>query len=116
MPRKRNKIYEMKKEFEALCKMQATQKEIMSFFEIDMTALDRFCKRNYQRTFSKTKDMLSDGGRMSLRRKQMSVALDGSVPMLIWLGKQYLGQTDSPIIFSEESAYPIVPNDDISDS
>lgn len=29
-----------------------------------------------------------------LRAKQIEVALNGNVPMLIWLGKQYLGQKD----------------------
>jgi len=32
--------------------------------------------------------------RKSLRRKQIELAKRGSVPMLIWLGKQYLGQRD----------------------
>jgi len=32
--------------------------------------------------------------RRSLRRKQWEVARKGNVPMLIWLGKQYLGQSD----------------------
>ncbi len=31
---------------------------------------------------------------MSLRRRQLAVARKGNVSMLIWLGKQYLGQTD----------------------
>jgi hypothetical protein len=31
---------------------------------------------------------------MSLRRKQMDVALGGNIVMLIWLGKQMLGQID----------------------
>jgi hypothetical protein len=30
----------------------------------------------------------------SLRRKQLEVALGGNIAMLIWLGKQFLGQTD----------------------
>jgi len=30
----------------------------------------------------------------SLRRKQAELALNGNVTMLIWLGKQYLGQRD----------------------
>ena len=30
----------------------------------------------------------------SLRRKQYEVAMRGNVSMLIWLGKQYLGQTE----------------------
>ena len=29
-----------------------------------------------------------------LRGKQVDLALNGSVPLLIWLGKQYLGQRD----------------------
>ena len=32
-----------------------------------------------------------------LRKKQFEKALDGDVRMLIWLGKQYLGQADSPM-------------------
>lgn len=32
--------------------------------------------------------------KMSLRRRQLEIALKGSVPMLIWLGKQVLGQSD----------------------
>lgn len=35
-----------------------------------------------------------DTGRMSLKRKQWEVAMSGNVTMLIWLGKQNLGQTD----------------------
>ena len=34
--------------------------------------------------------------KISLRRKQHKTAMKGSVPMLIHLGKHYLGQTDSP--------------------
>jgi hypothetical protein len=33
-------------------------------------------------------------GRMSLKRKQYEVAMNGHVTMLIWLGKQYLDQKD----------------------
>jgi hypothetical protein len=40
--------------------------------------------------------------RMRLRRKQLQAAWKGSVPMLIWLGKQYLGQTDRQEIRQSE--------------
>lgn len=33
-------------------------------------------------------------GRMSLKRKQYEMAMGGNVTMLIWLGKQNLGQTE----------------------
>jgi hypothetical protein len=35
-----------------------------------------------------------DNAKASLRVKQWEVARKGNVPMLIWLGKQYLGQRD----------------------
>jgi hypothetical protein len=50
------------------------------------------------------KDMLIAGratGKASLRRKQWEVALSGNVTMLIWLGKQQLGQTDKQEVKSE---------------
>lgn len=33
-------------------------------------------------------------GRMSLKRKQYEMAMGGNITMLIWLGKQYLEQSD----------------------
>ena len=33
-------------------------------------------------------------GKIGLRRKQYEVAMAGNVPMLIWLGKQYLDQAE----------------------
>ncbi len=42
-------------------------------------------------------------GRTSLRRKQWEVALSGNVTMLIWLGKQQLGQSDKQEIKSEST-------------
>ena len=35
-----------------------------------------------------------ESGKASLRRKQYEVAMGGNCTMLVWLGKQYLGQTD----------------------
>ena len=36
-----------------------------------------------------------------IRKKQFEVAMDGDVRMLIWLGKQYLEQSDNPIMVVE---------------
>jgi hypothetical protein len=35
--------------------------------------------------------------KIELRKKQWELAMDGDVRMLIWLGKQYLGQKDNPV-------------------
>lgn len=40
-------------------------------------------------------------GRTRLRQRQMELALEGNVPMLIWLGKQMLGQTDKQELKAE---------------
>lgn len=47
--------------------------------------------------------------KMSLKRKQYDVAMDGSVPLLIWLGKQYLGQKDN-----HELDLSKIPNETLS--
>ena len=39
--------------------------------------------------------------RMKLAQKQFELAMDGNVTMLVWLGKQYLGQTDKQEMTSE---------------
>jgi hypothetical protein len=35
--------------------------------------------------------------KLRLRRAQFRLAMEGNVTMLIWLGKQYLDQTDNPV-------------------
>ena len=73
---------------EKLSMAHCTQEEIATFLEIHVRTLQRdneFC-RIYKKGI--------DHGRMSLRRKQMQLALQGNTTMLVWLGKQLLGQTD----------------------
>lgn len=49
--------------------------------------------------------------KVSLRRKQHEVAMKGNVGMLVWLGKQLLGQTDKQEISGPEDAYARDPLD-----
>ena len=77
-----------------LCYMQCTAEEISAFFEISIDTFLRLCKRKFNCTSAEYIKNYSAGGRMSLRRKQMELALAGDRTMLVWLGKQYLGQSD----------------------
>ncbi len=73
---------------EKLSALQCTQEEIASYLGCSVDTLqrdDEFCGI-YKRGMDK--------GRMSLRRKQWKAADDGDRTMLVWLGKQYLRQTD----------------------
>ena len=48
--------------------------------------------------------------KMSLRHKQVQIALKGNTQMLIWLGKQYLDQRDSPKDVNTDGKQPIKIN------
>ena len=75
------------KTIEKLAGMMCTQEEIASYFDCDVRTLQR--DKEFCRVYKKGLDQ----GRMSLRRKQYNMS-ETNVTMAIWLGKQYLGQTD----------------------
>lgn len=80
--------------FEGLCQMQATEAEIANLFECDIDTVNNWCKRTYGKTFKQVFEEKSVKGKISLRRLQFKSAEAGNVTMQIWLGKQYLGQTE----------------------
>ena len=83
-----------KKVFEGLCSIMCTEKEICSFFETTDKTLNKWCKREYGMGFSDIYKIKSQNGRISIRRLQFKSAEKGNPSMLIWLGKQYLGQSE----------------------
>ena len=85
---------------EKLCGIQCTGEEIASIIEVDYDTLQRAIKREFNLSFADYFKKHSAKGKMSLRRKQYEVASSGNTTMLIWLGKQYLGQTDKQDIVS----------------
>lgn len=82
------------KNFESLCGLQCTLTEIADFFGCSEDTIERWCKRNYNLNFAETFKKHSGKGRISLRRAQFRLA-EKNASMAIWLGKQYLGQSDS---------------------
>jgi len=82
-----------KDQFEKLCGIQCTEQEIASFFDCDISTLSRWCKQTYACTFEDISKKKASIGKISLRRTQWKQA-ERSERMAIWLGKQYLGQTD----------------------
>lgn len=84
-----------KDQFEKLCKLQCTIDEVCGFFEVCPDTLEKWCKKTYGRgmTFSKVFQEKRAGGMISLRKAQFKLA-EKSPAMAIWMGKQYLGQTD----------------------
>jgi AraC-like DNA-binding protein len=78
-----------------LCQLQCTSEEIGSVLNISTDTLSRRCRKKFKTSFAEYIAEKRLGGRVSLRRAQWSKALkETNTTMLIWLGKQYLGQTD----------------------
>ena len=83
------------KSFEELCKMQCTELEIAGFFGCSDETLNKWCKKTYKKTFEQCFAVLRLGGRASLRRTQWKLA-ETNPAMAIFLGKNYLDQSDDP--------------------
>jgi hypothetical protein len=71
-----------------LAEIQCTIDEIAHVLGVSSTKLKR------DDEFRAIYDQAREKGKTSLRRLQWAAARRGSTAMLIWLGKQYLGQTD----------------------
>jgi hypothetical protein len=80
--------------FEGLCEIQCTQSEICNVMKVSEKTLIKWCDETYGDTFSNVYKRFADEGKKSLRRMQFDSARKGNVTMQIWLGKQYLGQSD----------------------
>jgi hypothetical protein len=80
-----------------LAMLQCTNVEIASFFNCDEGTI--------RKRFSDELRKGRESGKISLRRMQWKSCENGNVTMQIWLGKQYLGQSDN--IMPQDEAKPI---------
>lgn len=91
-----------KKQFEKLCQLQCTLLEICDYFEVEDDTLNSWCKKTYKKTFSEIFKIKRGKGQISLRRIQWQLA-EKNPTMAIWLGKQYLKQSDNIDIKAENT-------------
>lgn len=69
---------------------------------IDRTTLYRRCEEEFNITFATLAQQKREKGDDDLRAKQHQVALSGDKVMLVWLGKNRLGQSDKQEITKVE--------------
>lgn len=81
--------------FTGLCEIWATKSEIAHVFGCSEDTVERWCKRELGCSFADAYKIRAVRGKISLRRTQLKLS-EKSPSMAIWLGKQYLGQTDKP--------------------
>lgn len=111
-------------DFEKLCQLQCTLDEISGFFDMSPDTLRVRVKEHFtienedgeevSENFATVYKRFSAVGRMSLRRAQMESAITKkNTTMQIWLGQQYLGQSnkqftnDTDTIDGKEVEYDI---------
>jgi len=76
-----------------LGRFRATHETMAEFFDVSVRTIERYMKddtsefcRVYKKAFAECK--------MSIAEAQVHSALEGNATLLIWLGKQHLGQID----------------------
>jgi len=84
-------------EVKKLAALHCTYKEMAEFFDVNVETLKYNFRDIITKEQSKTKQ--------ALRKAQLKVALDGNTTMLIWLGKQILGQAENP--FDSDDSQPL---------
>ena len=88
---------------EALAERALTQADCAAVLGISVDTIQRRYLAVYEAGLQKAK--------ASLRRKQFELAQGGNVTMLIWLGKNLLGQADKTELTGKDGS-PLVPDYD----
>ncbi len=71
-----------------------TGTEVAAIIGMHPNTLYRVCEEVHNISFSDYSTQKKANGKQLLRQKQFDVAMSGDKTMLVWLGKQYLGQAD----------------------
>jgi IS30 family transposase len=80
-------------QLEKLCALHCTAVECAAFFDMSIDTLERHIKERYSLSFPEYFQQKAANGKISLRRRQFEMAQ--TIPSLaIFLGKQWLGQSD----------------------
>ncbi len=103
-------------QLDKLCAIQCTGEECAAFLGIDYDTLQRAIKRDKKSSFTEYYAQKSASGKISLRRRQFQAAEDGNSTMLVWLGKQWLGQSDKQEASSEQATQSLNISFDVRES
>ena len=96
--RGRNKRVVCPEDVYKLAAIGSTDREIARWFSMDENTL----RYNFSDIIAKGREDLAQ----SIRTAQIKLALSGNATMLIWLGKNLLGQTDNPTDSAENAPLP----------
>jgi hypothetical protein len=92
-------------ELEKLCSLHCTDQDLASWFGVSVRTIE---SRRKQRLYAEAMERGKTKGRISVRRAQMKLVEAGNATIVIWMGKQLLGQRDViPIQLTGQNEQPI---------
>lgn len=74
------------------------QEDITWLIGVSLDTLVKGVKERYGCSFSEFLNKRASKTRLMIHQKQFELAIKGNVALLIWLGKNYLGQVDNPLV------------------
>jgi transposase len=92
-----------KEELVELLKFFPSREEVADWFKVSPSSIDRFIKKNFKTTFDDLRNKSFVRTKIAIKRAQIKKALTGDNTMLIWTGKQYLGQSDKNVEVSKST-------------
>lgn len=98
-------------EFDKLCFIQCTLREIAHWFDCSEDTIERAVKREHDLAFAEYYRIKADKGIISLRRVGFQKAMEGIPAYWIFHAKNYLGMSDK-----QEFVVQNKPNDTQTDS
>lgn len=83
-----------KEELEKLMRLYPSEQDCADWFNVSTKSIQRYVHDNYGMSFVQFRDKSFVRTRVAIKRAQIDKALKGDNTMLIWCGKQHLGQRD----------------------
>lgn len=99
-----------------LCQLQCTAVDCAHVLGMSTDTIDRRLKEDGFAGFDQFRAENNSMGRVSLRRVQFQTAMAGNHTMQIWLGKQWLGQTDKVDLPDEGDPDSLVVNFEVREA
>lgn len=83
-----------KAELEKLMRLYPTEQEAADWFGVQFKTMQRYIRKHFGCSFVQLREKSFVRTRVGIKRAQIEKALKGDNTMLIWCGKQYLGQAE----------------------
>jgi len=89
------------------CQFKHFEKDIASLMDCSIDTLERRINERFDCTFAVYRNKIMSKTKHNLFTKQYDVAMEGNPTMLIWLGKNYMNQTDKQEISAGQGSVKI---------